>query len=251
MENKHWQSFDQKIKEKLEAGENQNLRPVPDRLWANISETLIEDEQSGETEKVLPVGRSRSFGWAAAAAMLCLTVGLAWWLSRPIEILYLSQQHPLTEDQRAGDPNSEMVGGLMQPETTARVISETEQGIHVAPKSEQTGLNMQEAQDTQEITRRALPENTRAVLAGVQPQAIHGELSVVNPMQTMFAGRSTESPIFAPDKPLQTAENFGVSNVLNFVIARVDKREEKFIQFSTDDEGFLKVAFNFTDFNRN
>jgi hypothetical protein len=49
----------------------------------------------------------------------------------------------------------------------------------------------------------------------------------------------------------QTRSRFGISKLLNLMVAQIDKRDERFISFSNDEEGSLKVDFKLAQAKNN
>src|SRR5690606_33105912 len=74
-------------------------------------------------------------------------------------------------------------------------------------------------------------ESAAIEIAGVP--AIEPLLVLEDEEETMLA--STEA----------TRQAFGLSNILNYVVGTVDQRDEKLVTFSNDEEGSLKLDFNF------
>lgn len=245
MENKNRQNFDHKIKEKLDQGDPK----VPAHLWTNIVSNL--NEHPSESSAIQPASREtrglRRFAWPVAA-LLCLAVGLLWWTNRSAdEVLYLST----TSDDQEHNPVEKVEAAKLPQQQQEREREREVERTQQAPQTLKSEPISPESSILPVSHRHELSENLKA--QAILAVSNNRQLSALSPATISLNGATNTtilSTVSLADQNLPQPEVFGVSHVLNFVVSQVDKRQEKLIRFSTNDEGSLRIAFNFSDLNR-
>ena len=238
--------FDKRLREKFE-----HFRPTPPAgLWDKIAAGL--DEAEPPVQSPLAAKHRRlSTWWLGVAATLLVTCGVVYWQNRPVSVTYLR-----ADQQTAVKPEEADVASTIPEE---------------APESEAEPLAM-------ERLRRVFAKRNRKERIHKQPQSAADDESSADIRsvktsvpQELTVSASREVPLNgSPDPPevarvpdieppvvleaeqetmLATAEQakqpFGLSNILNYVVGAVDQRDEKLVTFSSDEEGSLKLDFNF------
>ena len=216
--------FDAHMRDKFENFEVK----APSHVWDNIVLALDEDV----SKKVIPLkpraAHQRTW-WAAASLLLCTSLG--WWmLNQQTPTVYLQSAH--TEDVAPSISEKPWIGSSVEGE----VIYPAKTPSRVVTQAEITPI---------------LVEDHSEVSTWERPQAIH--------MIEQFASISGSHPVLVNTISLQTREvvskaigweesydsrSVRMSDMLNFMVAQVDKREEKFIYFSDSDEGSIKIDLN-------
>ena len=223
---------------------------VPAGLWDRIA-TQLDAQQS---RPVIPLKRKRRFPtwWMSVAATLLVVCGIAYWYNRPTPITYLQGRvaaHEHTEEPGAPVVNVPTEAPAQEPIPEIEPLDRERLKRIFAKKNRQRPV----ATEAQPVDRPAKSTET-------QQLATH---EVVHPTETLPVEQAVvaEEVAAVPDiQPLVVlqeegillaAENtsrqpFGISNILNYVVGTVDQREEKLVTFSNDDEGSLKLDFNFS-----
>lgn len=268
--------FDSKLREKLDG-----FRPeVPAQIWDRI-QTELDNKQ--ETV-VLGVQKARKFQWSRwAAAVVLITIGTIYFATnRSQEVIYLANHESQQSDNRpeimeqqvqpAPDPAAETGGKKLSDDirTISRVLASTlqsaESKTRISEESKdqaqnQFALNIEPSKTSNSETDENLikgkaEEKTifnENALASVQ---IEPDLN--DPLSTRRLAQIEDLNAVAVRKdevennPLakesiaetQVRSRFGVSKLLNLMVAQLDRRDEKFVSFSNDEEGSLKIDFN-------
>jgi hypothetical protein len=220
MQNIQDKDFDQFFKDKLS---NAAVEP-PAALWSNI-----EPQLQPKRKKFLP------FYWmAAAVAVVAVTAGL---LFTPEDKIQLQGKQEVTVTtikpvQKAVDlPALTQETKTGQLETTV-VKVRTSAGKHDAEKKLLAMQPIALKAHLNDITKTAAP-----VLEVAEPQI---KAAVLTEGEVLIAQNNTpvlikEEVITEVDQP----EKKGIRNIgdlVNFVVEKVDKREQKFLKFKTDDD---------------
>lgn len=238
--------FDRHIRDKMKNFTPDVSAGLWDKIEAGLARQTPDRAAMSVRRRTVPV----AWRWAAAAALL---VGvLSYWASRPVPVIYLQGQ--------AAAPVAETDTQPAGPVTASRPTRPAASGM-----------------PGRTPIARATPRKTRSepipAVAVPIPEAVTSE-PVVKQMST-----ARPSPVAAPSSPRATPEAgssgsdtsgvpdvqppvvlddtaaemlastprsnpFGVSQLLNFVVGTVDRREEKAVQFSSDSEGSIKIEFN-------
>lgn len=268
--------FDSKLREKLDG-----FRPEVDpQIWDRI-QTELDNKQ--ETV-VLGVQKARKFQWSRwAAAVVLITIGTIYFATnRSQEVIYLANHESQQSDNRpeimeqqvqpAPDPAIETGGKKLSDDirTISRVLASTlqsaESKTRISEESKdqaqnQFALNIEPSKTSNSETDENLikgkaEEKTifnENALASVQ---IEPDLN--DPLSTRRLAQIEDLNAVAVRKdevennPLakesiaetQVRSRFGVSKLLNLMVAQLDRRDEKFVSFSNDEEGSLKIDFN-------
>jgi len=263
--------FDSKLHEKLDA-----YRPeVIPQIWDRIQTELAQKQET----VVLGVQEARRFQWSkwAAAAVLLIAVGAIYFTAnQPQDVIYLSAHAPeQTVDNPeirknplspATDQSAESGGKKLSDDiqTISRFLATTLQATE-RNATERNSRKEEEIMD-QELNQLAintepiqttLPESSQNLIAGsVDEKTVFDENTLASVQIDPDLNVST-SDLHAPQieelKPevaghiedeTQMRSRFGVSKLLNLMVAQIDKRDKKFVSFSNDDEGSLKIDFN-------
>jgi len=225
--------------------DNFEVHPSAD-LWSKI-ESELEDKK--------PVKKLVPFRWMAAASVV-LIAGMAFYFSRPIKTIQLhgkADQLVKTE----GKAQTESDGQTIAEESTTGAVQgkSAEQFARSAGQStvkvRQTEKQSQPVQNIDEVKK---PVNNEPVLAQTliqQPKQEQKlpEVSKQNQVESVekpvYAAADTETePAAYSDDAQQKKRIRTVGDLVNFVVAKVDKREDKLIEFSNNDEGSKVSGIN-------
>lgn len=246
--------FDRQLADKFK-----DFKPnVPAGLWDRIA-TQLDAQQS---HPVIPLKKRRfTTRWMSVAAAILMVCGMVYWYNRPIPVTYL-QGRVATHEEVASDPDGiDVTAKAPTPEP----IPEVEPLDIAQLKRVFTKKNRQRT-----ITTAVQPKNLPAESTEIQQLTAHETASPkdtptapihaaeTQPTEQAFPAEAVAAvPDIQPlvvleeeEETLLAAENtgrqpFGISNILNYVVGTVDQREEKLVTFSNDDEGSLKLDFNF------
>lgn len=261
MERMQDNTFDRKIKEKLEG-----LNPtVSGGLWAKIEAGLAEEPAGHLTGRAR---KKQAFRWISIAASLMI-VGFAWWMYQPTAVIYLRTETAVpvtlttTGHQTAINAGNPAIAQVISP------VSEKHSGPAIGQKApaQQKRRDFQATDNTRE--QQAAPvaekrvimllEETEVPHAAIYQQfpkvPVQAEISLANKplakqhlenVPLLLASTSSVADQERPeDQPQQMPDRrpFGVSSILNFVVGAVDNRENKIITFTEDSEGSLNIDF--------
>ncbi|MBB2144058.1 hypothetical protein GM921_01045 [Pedobacter sp. LMG 31464] len=229
--------FDNLIRNKFEDAE---IEPSAN-LWANIEQQL-----APKRKRVIPI-----YWMAAASVLIAITALLVFQKTEKIQL--------------HGD---DTVATVVTPTEQDAVIATTE--LPVATISVKENRLSPSVKKVQLIDRTPSENNTKIIFASVQPNTTTDRLLIkaadVKPLDVVEKEVPVENNAVViaqvePQKEDQVitetennSERKGIRNVgdlVNFVVDKVDKREKKFLKFSTDDDdnssliginiGFLKL----------
>lgn len=265
--------FDQKLKNKLE-----NYRPtVPPMLWDKIQEEL-----DNRTETIVlgtpTVKRTNWFKYSAAAAVVIMFGAFLYFNNRPQEVLYLTNNVEISanevesfatveESQEVSQPSfADDVRSIRQVFANAitkkaeaqPVLDEDINALQFAVQTDTPPLHTGEQVSQSELVgAHAEFEklNQSAMVAGVE---VDTKNEVQNPNNFAQVEEYHVSELESDDdqggdraEENQTRSRFGISKLLNLMVAQIDKRDERFISFSNDEEGSLKVDFKLAQAKNN
>ncbi|SFC02126.1 hypothetical protein SAMN05421747_103125 [Parapedobacter composti] len=250
--------FDRQLREKFDGFTPE----VPPGLWGKIAEQLGEEKQQPLRGKK----RRISTWWMAVAATLVVVCGLTYWFNRPVEVTYLHggaalpemegpKPAPVSEPEKeispapepldaervkrlfakrtdkAGNRLAKITAANTDEGTAARGVAVTASAGSGSAKEEEILPVEQPAGRSARLEEAAvaLEEPVLAGVPDIQPPVVLDDVE-----DTMLAVAPSEKP------------SFGVSSILNYVVGAVDQREEKLVTFSNDEEGSLKLDFNFS-----
>jgi len=243
--------FDKQLREKFEG-----FRPgAPEGLWDKIAAQL----DAEEPRSVVPMPKRRRLPawWMAAAAVLLVVCGVLYWQNRPVSVTYLHAHAGTgeTPEEAVVEPTkpveaSEPVAEPLDLERLRRVFAKKNRKVEERPRvavrerqSEET-LPMATAEPQQLAMREPASPSSEMLLQ--QRDTLEGaesEIADVPDIEPLVVLEDEEETMLASTE--QTKQPFGLSNILNYVVGTVDQRDEKLVTFSNDEEGSLKLDFNF------
>lgn len=221
--------FDQLFRDRFEHAE---IEPAAG-LWNGIAQELEPKKR----------GRSISFYWVSAAAVALLVAAVS--LLNP-ETETIRLQAPLAstepkEEQRVSS-SDEVITGVQQRtiEPAAKISRSTP--LVIAPRAAEKEVqnNLAALQPREPIVHpvikqpevRELPEES---IPATEVMLASADVATVNSGTSDTAAESVQQ------------EHKGIRNVgdlINFVVNKVDKRENKIVQFDTDDDNSSLISLN-------
>jgi hypothetical protein len=233
--------FDNLIRNKFE---NAEIEPSAN-LWANIEQQL-----EPKRKRVIPI-----YWMAAASVAIAITALLVFQKTEKIQL--------------HGD---DTVATVVEPSKQDAVIPATEVPVTtVSIKESNSTSSTVKTQKVQLLDRTPTENNSKIILASVQPNTITERLPIkaadVKPLDVIEKEVPVENNavVIAQVEPQKeetnvitetenSSERRGIRNVgdlVNYVVDKVDKREKKLVRFNTDDDdnssliginiGFLKL----------
>lgn len=250
--------FDRQLRGKFE-----DFRPeVPAGLWDKIATRLDAQEKAG----VVPmVGKRRRLPawWMAVAATLVAVCGVTYWYNRPVSVTYL--QGGIVAEEGFAEPAAADTLQQDDPVPAVEPLDVERLKRFFAKKDRKPEGNNSpqpppaEKQTVEQHVETAVPQlaanetvQSRTYIA--EKAMVEAELPVeeLGSEKAILANVPDIQPLVALEEEetmlasaAQTKQAFGLSNILNYVVSTVDQREEKLVTFSNDDEGSLKLDFNF------
>lgn len=251
--------FDNKMRDKLDGYHPE----VPVQIWDRIKNELDNKQET----VVLGVQEPRKFNWSkwSAAAVILIAVGVLYFTTNQTpEVIYLSNH---TSDNSATPPAEVELQPVHSPDksvepggkklsedirTISRVLATTLQATEkkirvsddlIAQEADQFAINLEPTQLNEvETVEMQFVENTfeksiPLTTPLTEIQDLHTEIQA-NEL-ALNSNKTVENTAEA-----QTRSRFGVGRLLNLMVAQIDRRDEKFISFSNDEEGSLKIDFN-------
>ena len=239
--------FDEQLREKFEG-----FRPdAPAGLWEKIAAEL--DEQHPRRRRV-------PTWWMAVAATIVVVSGIVYWQNRPVSVTYLHAQaeEPVIPAQKATGAvasaapvdTAELPAEPLDLEKLRHVFAKRERNI-----SDKKRLRVQEPveQSAEVLGSAASPQLAshetevapadRSLRPGDTLKKVNTAITAVPPIEPPVVLEEEETMLASSDPAKQP---FGVSSILNYVVGTVDQRDEKLVTFSNDEEGSLKLDFNFS-----
>lgn len=277
MKNNMDKEFDNKLRDKLEGFHPE----VPARIWDQIQNELDNKQETVVlgVQKERKIQWSR---WAVAAMVLVAFGALLYNGNRSGEVLYLSNQAPeqmvpqdMAERAMPRSGESAAPGGKKLSDdirTISRVLATTLQATERKTRVTTEELNSNQNHFALN-TEAAQPTHAETMQNAQTEPARIGEKPMISDNLLASSVSDRDNPIIAQQAQLAQVENlnmvgtgaeplerprpasdeepvtqarsrFGVSKLLNLMVAQIDRRDEKFVSFSNDDEGSLKIDFN-------
>lgn len=261
-QNEH-KDFDRDIRNKLEGYHPE----VPAGLWDKIQSELdqhpVDTPVSTQAIPAPAVQSSKTktnrwINWSIAAAIL-IFMSIALLYNRDQETVYLRNDQAIqlanADAPWPADESNSLLAENSKPEDANEGLKEFNRFLArmIEPRKQKTSptkpeeIALNEAQHT-------IPESDLEPIEFQALQPINSALSVAaitesefQPLATDLTQQYSQAEQPTPsesDKSSGRKEGFGVSRILNLVVAQVDKRSEKFVSFSDDEEGNLKIDFN-------
>ncbi|MGK9127904.1 hypothetical protein M1D52_04545 [Olivibacter sp. SA151] len=229
--------FDEEVRKKLDSFEPQ----VSNKVWSNIAEQL---DQQTTGSGARPLQMKRALMRWSIAAMIALTLGLGiTYIKQPRKVVYLSAKKEVIKDEGAALP--------LPVTKSNNGIGKGEKMVHrsVSPARR----DLKERIDGRKITvseNRAMTDPDVIMEdTGNRPMIVNEVVSVaVSPgngrvEQPALQFAFIETPTLKDTKvKSQEKKNFGIGEILNYVVGSVDHGDAKVLSFASDDEGTLKVA---------
>ncbi len=243
--------FDKELRNKFEG-----FRPeVPTGLWDKIA-TQLDAEEDSPTVPLAARPRRFPTWWMAVAAMLLVVCGVIYWQNRPITVTYLQAGAVTDEEKPANEPIVEAatetepvpavepldLDRLKRVFARKRQSSATDNRLQQAGNVEQQREQPLEIREPRQLAVNKIPVET-TVTAIDHSESVEQQLADVPDIQPPVPQEEEEEVLLATAE--QARQPFGVSNILNYVVGTVDQRTEKLVTFSNDDEGSLRLDFNF------
>lgn len=251
--------FDNKMRDKLDGYHPE----VPVHLWDRIQSELDNKQET----VVLGVQEPRKLNWSkwSAAAVILIAVGVLYFTTNQTpEVIYLSSHAPVrsvtqpteVELQPAHSPEKSIEPGGKKLSQDIRTISRvlattlqaTEKKIRVSDElivqeTNQFAINLEPTQSSE-------VETVEMQLAGNTVEKSNPQSVSVTEIQDLHTEIQANELALSSNKTVEntaeahTRSRFGVGRLLNLMVAQIDRRDEKFISFSNDEEGSLKIDFN-------
>jgi hypothetical protein len=252
--------FDQLFKERFEEAE---VTPSAN-LWSNIETQLAE-----KPKRVFPV-----YWLAAAISLAAVSVGLMFYKggnNRERGTHLTASEVTVAPKVSKGILASAAGPAIEEPSVTANI---RQSGI--SPKLSQhlyRSHEIEEISDATDESASTVIADPKKHLAGLQPMALNAHLytkevvvkqekltlpvSAPSQAEEVVLANATADPAGSDEvinENESRTENKGIRNVgdlINYVVDKVDKREEKIIQFKTEDDNSSIVALNIGMFKFN
>ena len=220
-------------------------------IWGRISETM------SQTHKKKALG---SFFWMAAASVIIL-ISAGLWFYRPVEVIELrgdgemvnlplnSSELPLVNDGNSVNEDLKKEEELLQPQVKVHQVTVVPT-IHSEEIHLPTSLPLEEPEIKLHAVKEVLvaevvpaPKKTGISKPVDEPKVPNrhiGDLSTLDVTQPDMMAKAylpEEESAFSDEEGRGLTKIRSVGSLLNFVIARVDKREDKLIEFKDGNEG--------------
>lgn len=255
--------FDQLLRSKLD-----QYRPeVSPSIWENIQHEL-------DNQPVSKSNKTRGFlRYSRAIAAAIVLVGLTFIvrMSQQEEVLYLqaadvpgTTNNSDEEFNRFGTPPGITPKDKISPErklsddlkTISRVLAATLEKTERKANNSNSRETVSEPGPDQLMARiHPLIEEEPIVVAQVlKPQlALQPQTHLEEITDELAPAPITVATIdhVEDHTTVRERQSFGVGRILNLMVAQIDRREEKFIHFTNDEEGSLKIEFNSAQIKRN
>lgn len=238
--------FDRKIRQKME-----RFSPgIPTGLWEKIEAGL--DDSTGGEKKPVELRAKFSSWWGAAAAVLLVGL-LSYWLTRPVDVIYLRGKTVVVDDTAvisgAGSYERRAQGDTPTDLTVSADVPHDGEMARQAPRGNlPPTLNVREEVypakpvEIQDSITPVLPMDAPDTPVSIPiPAAVETRIADVPDLQPPIVSEDAADEMLASGPP---SNPLGVSRLLNFLVGTLDTREEKAVTFSSDNEGSLKIEFN-------
>ena len=233
--------FDQLFKERFEAFE---VEPS-DSLWQKITKELDSPVQKKK--------KTNTPYWMAAASVVLLTSAVLW-LNKPAEVIKLQGK---SQDKVAVNENRD-TGKEVKPVESKTIDEPARKAIIVAQTEKAEYLVSRKASKSKikELNKTALPERVSPqaptedeVLLATQQVTIDvkkQEKVPANEGNEVVMAQIDESEVEDYSEAEKTKPRIkSIGGLVNFVIAQVDKRDDKIIEFKDGEEGSAVSGINF------
>lgn len=218
-------------------------------VWNNISDQL--DNQNGGK-------KSFSMFWmAAAGVVVVLSAGL--WFFRPVETIKLQGQAQnkveVVPEPVIPEPAKEVANAPIKDNQSSDFVVIAPELSEVS-KTESSEIKSQEfiqvPEDKEVITAAVVQKNEPVVIRELKAKAVLPELNSFENNTEIFAVDQmlAQSDDAAEDIQSEDQDYTGqrkiksIGSLVNFVIAKVDRRENKIIEFKDGDEGSELAGLN-------
>src|SRR5690606_5867008 len=247
--------FDKRLREKFEG-----FRPdAPKGLWDKIA-TQLDAEESRFVVSTPVKPRRFPTWWMAVAATLLVVCGVLYWQNRPVSVTYLhANADPVVAPEKAvveptvAEEAPDSIAEPLDLDRLRRVFAKRN-GKGKVEKRPQRVVREQQPEEVvpagnrepQQLATRESKTPSFDALSHERDSLERGQIEVagVPAIEPLVVLEDEEETMLASTE--QTKRPFGISNILNYVVGTVDQREEKLITFSNDEEGSLKLDFNFS-----
>lgn len=204
-------------------------------VWAKIDAQI---HQPNRRHKRL------SYFWSAAASLLII-IGAAWWFNQPVEIIKL-QGKGKSETAENVDVTPEMnAPGRLLQEPVPATAPKSEKPAGLSDKAVLAFREIEEGNDQQvpagniKHLQEVEPVKNQAPQAIVAQPKIEEELPAVAIAQANPDEALADAAIAGNTEVSATSKRKakGLGGLVNFVVAQVDHRENKIIEFKEGEEG--------------
>ena len=225
--------FDQLLKQRFDAFEAEPSTG----LWNSISAEL--DKKNHKKRKI------RTPFWMAAASVLILASAV-FWLNKPVEVIKL---HPKSQGQVAlkiaKEPAAETAAEENSVPEAVSALAEVKTGRSSQPK---TFIARKKQNVTSGETEKRSPQRVHIAEDQVNRAtlALQEDKAPVNSPKTDISRAGNPAVIAQNDEDVPEEETYteparprikSIGGLVNFVVAQVDKRENKIIEFKDGEEG--------------
>lgn len=229
--------FDEAVRKKLDSFEP----GVRADLWLTVAEQL--DQQAVEPI-TKPLKTKKVLRWWSIAAMLAFGLGMGLiYVKQPHEVVYLSAKKEALKEEK-----DEIISSVPQEN---REVVENNGVVSTSPSLVKRDLTKKSSD--RKITD---PENklvtaieSAAASTGNRPTIDNEVVTIAVPPYSERTEEKELQLVFLEtpklnDRGLKNREkkNFGIGEILNYVVGSVDHGDAKVLSFASDDEGTLKVA---------
>jgi hypothetical protein len=230
--------FDKLFQQKFEALEVEPSGAV----WKGIE---IEVRQKGKPK------RDKYILWGAAASIL-LVIASAIWFAPQKEKIWLQQEKLVIADSSGPERSPvlpdkskeerKMTADAREPVQVAVDVEQPQQLATKKPPAEQArSLNPAEVAEVPQPTVEEIP-NADAIGALNAIASTVVKMDDELPKESLVIAAATED---APDERGRKGRDVkSIGDLVNFVVGKVDKRQDKLIQFKDNDEGSFITGLN-------
>jgi len=216
-------------------------------VWGNISNKL-DNKVSGK--------RSFSIFWMAAASVI-VVISAGLWFTRPVEIVKLQRspemaqekveilapsimKEPITEPVQEEPILVELNPGLTEFATEKPAVNDFKLVAEISPTTPELKPAVEQPQQVIASAVVKKPIATQPKQSVKVPERYSGDQSLLDVTQADLIAKADIPEEQTMDEEHVSAGNKrirSIAGLVNFVIARVDKREDKLIEFKDGTEG--------------
>lgn len=230
--------FDRLFKERFEAFEVEPAGSV----WQNINKEL--DTPVQRKKKTL------TSYWMAAASVMLLTSAVLW-LNKPVEVIKLqgkSQGQMANQTRRVEAAKPFELKIIEQPATKAIISAQPERGRYVASRKV-------DKSEVRQLNKTTLAEKVSPQAPVMQEVGLATQHANIDLPKQQKAGMNEGNEVVVASVDENKGEDYreaettnprirSVGGLVNFVIAQVDKRDDKIIEFRDGEEGSTVSGIN-------